>query len=93
MLTFVKHASPFVPLMFMAQEPQMPSLHTPALVMAFPSPDLWGIAHKAGGATELEGLAGLESLPAGSPEGKSGVHLVLDLEKHVQHHGSTAAGQ
>ena len=27
-LTFVKHASPFVPLMFIAQEPQMPSLHT-----------------------------------------------------------------
>ena len=46
MLTFVKHASPFVPLMFMAQDPQMPSLHTAALVRTFASLDLWDTAHR-----------------------------------------------
>ena len=36
--------------------------------------------------TNIHGAGATDSLPAGPPEGQTGVHLVLDLDQRVQHH-------
>ena len=40
----------------------------------------------ASGLTDIHGAGATDSLPAGPPEGQTGVHLVLDLDQSVQNH-------
>ena len=46
------------------------------------------INHKLSPLTDIHGAGATDALPAGPPEGQAGVHLVLDLDERVQHHGT-----
>ena len=50
----------------------------------FTNPDIY---HKLSPLTDIHGAGATDALPAGPPEGQAGVHLVLDLDERVQHHG------
>ena len=56
--------------MFMAQEPQMPSLQLLLKSNVFLKFDL-------------------QQISISEPESEAGVHLILDLDEGVQHHGAT----
>ena len=60
----------FTPPMFMAQEPQMPSLQLLLKSNVF-----------------LKFV--LQQISISEPESEAGVHLILDLDEGVQHHGAT----
>ena len=60
----------FTPPMFMAQEPQMPSLQLLLETNVF-----------------LKFV--LQQISISEPESEAGVHLILDLDEGVQHHGAT----
>ena len=40
-------------------------------------------------AADVHGARSADAFPAGPPECDGGVHLVLDLDERVQHHGTT----
>lgn len=97
MRTFVRHARQFVPLIFIAHEPQMPSLLHPQ----YQKRAYCNQATTGGGSywtvkssKSQRMLAGDTSYtPARSPERQSWVLLILDLEEHVQHHRPATAQQ
>ena len=39
--------------------------------------------------TNIHGAGTTDSLPAGSPECQGRIHLILDLDQSIQHHGTT----
>jgi len=96
MFTLLKQAKWFCPSIFMAQEPQIPSLASSQMrhwlrqergrVIPCRVSISYGFVFRSGVACQLASLFPRLS-PAGSSEGQRWIQT-LDFEEHVQHHGS-----